>query len=254
MDFLLKDKVALVTGAGSQIGFGKAIALTLAAEGCNIIAADIDYKGAQQTADAVEALGRLAIATKADVTKSAEVDEMVKVALAKFGRIDILVNNAGRASAPKHFVDKPEGEWDFDINLNLKGVLICTKAVLPQMISRKYGKIINISSGAGKGGQVDRSIYSAAKGAVITFTRVLAKEVAASGINVNCILPFVADTHFIRDRSNPQEFLKMAASMVPMGRTSTLQDVANAVAFFASDVSSYIEGQTLNVNGGFAMD
>jgi NAD(P)-dependent dehydrogenase (short-subunit alcohol dehydrogenase family) len=254
MDFCLKGKVALVTGAGSQIGFGKAIALTLAGEGCDVIVTDIDLKGAGQTAAAVEALGRKALALKADVTRNAEVVEMVKTATKTFGKIDILVNNAGHASAARRFVEKTEAEWDFDINLNLKGVLNCTSAVLPQMLSRKSGKIVNVASGAGRTGLIDRSTYSAAKGGVIAFTKALAKEVAASGINVNCVAPFAADTNFIRDRKDPGEYLKRAVSAVPLGRATTPQDVANAVAFFVSEVSSYVEGQTLSLNGGASMD
>ena len=180
MDLGLQGKVALVTGAGSQKGFGKGIALTLAKEGCDIIAADKDFEGVKQTVAEIEALGRRAMAFKTDVSISAEVIEMVSAALAGFGRIDILVNNAGVGSTPKPFIEKTEADWDNDININLKGVLYCTKAVLGQMISRKSGKIINIASGAGLTGLAGRSTYSAAKGGVIAFTKALAKEVGSS--------------------------------------------------------------------------
>jgi 2-hydroxycyclohexanecarboxyl-CoA dehydrogenase len=255
MDLGLNGKVALVTGTGSQIGYGKGIVLTLAREGCDIISADKDFEGAKQTAAEVEVLGRKSMAAKADVTSSAEVNEMVKAALAKFGKIDILVNNAGGGSPPKPFIEKTEADWDHDINLNLRGVLNCTKAVLGHMLARKSGKIINISSGAGRMGLPGRAIYSAAKGGVIAFTKTLAREVGPSGINVNCITPGIGETNFARASNTPAEYLKqVVATTIPLRRATTPQDVANLVAFLASDVSSYILGQTINVNGGSSMD
>ena len=163
MDLGLKDRVALITGAGSQRGFGKGTALVLAKEGCDIAVSDIDPDGAEQTAEAVRALGRKAISLKTDVTSYSQVNEMVEATLAQFGKIDILVNNAGRSTPPQMFSETAEAKWDQDINLNLKGVLNCTRAVLPHMISRKYGKIINLSSVAGLRGQPSGTTYAAAK-------------------------------------------------------------------------------------------
>ena len=254
MDLGLKDKVALVTGAGSPIGFGRAIALTLAREGCDIIANDINLEEAEQAAAEVEALGRKAVAVKADVSNSAEVNDMVKAALEQFDKIDILVNNAGASIPGKTFIEKPETEWDVDINVNLKGVLICTKAVLPQMLERKYGKIINISSGIGITGGATVVIYGAAKAGVIAFTKGLAAEVAALGINVNSVAPGGAKTGFARNA--PPEFLEFVESFVakiPLGRLTEPQDIANMVAFLASDVASDIVGQTFSVDGGVTM-
>ena len=253
MDLGLNGKVALVTGAGSQKGFGKGIALTLAREGCDIIAADKDLEGAKQTVAEIQALGRKAKAFKTDVSKRSEVREMVSAALAEFGRIDILVNNAGVGSTPKPFVDKTEADWDLDIDVNLRGVLNCTKAVLGQMLSRQSGKIINIASGAGLTGLAGRSIYSAAKGGVIAFTKALAKEVGPSGINVNCLTPGIGETNFAASINAPPEHMTRVVAAIPMGRAATPRDVANAVAFFSSDVASYIQGQALNVNGGLSM-
>jgi len=250
MDLSLEGKVALVTGTGSQIGFGRCIALTLAKEGCDIIGTDKDIEGANQTAAEVRALGRQTIALKADVTKSAEVNRMVKAALAKLGKIDILVNNAGGASAAKPFVEKTEEDWDYDINLNIRGVFNCTKAVLPHMIERRKGKIIIISSGAGKVGLPYHSTYSAAKGAAITFTKALALEVIDYGINVNCIAPNIGDTNFLIHSEINRDFFKQAVEITPAKRATTPQDVANAVVFLVSDVSSYILGQALSVDGG----
>src|SRR5512136_3090779 len=163
MDLGLNGKVALVTGAGSQKGFGKTTALTLAREGCDIIAADINLEGAKQTASEVEALGRKALAVKADISKIDEVNEMVKAASAKFGRIDILVNNAGGIFNLKLFHEKTEAEIDNDINLNYRGALNCVRAVMGQMMARKSGKIVNIASiGAGKG-MAHTVVYNSAK-------------------------------------------------------------------------------------------
>jgi NAD(P)-dependent dehydrogenase (short-subunit alcohol dehydrogenase family) len=248
MDFGLKDKVALVTGAGSPIGFGRATVLTLAKEGCDIIANDINGEEAEQAAAEVRALGRRAIAVKADVTKSAEVNEMVKKGLAEFGKIDILVNNAGHAFANGPFAEQNEEDWDKDINLNLKAAMLCSKAVLPNMLERNYGKIINISSGAAKRGGPFVEAYGAAKSGVGGFTKSLAISVAAQGINVNCIAPAIAVTNFIGGKMTPG--VERMIEEIPQKRATVPQDVANMVAFLASDVSSHVVGQMYSVDGG----
>lgn len=249
MDLGLQGKVALVTGAGSQKGFGKAIALTLAREGCDVVVSDIDLKGAQQTADEIEALGRKAFAIKADVSSSTEVNAMVKTALAEFGKIDILVNNAGAIHALKPFVEITEAEINADINVNLKGAMNCTKAVVNQMISRKSGKIINISSIGAKKGKPRTAAYGAAKAGVIGLTQCLAVELAPLGINVNGIAPGLGLTGF-GGGGPPPGILEKAKTGIPLKRTTTPQDIANMVAFLASDVSSDIVGQTISVDGG----
>lgn len=249
MDLALQKKVALITGAGSQIGFGKAIAITLAKEGCDIIVSDINLDGAKQTAAEIKALGRRAIAIKTDVANSAEINMMVKTALTEFGKIDILVNNAGAISSLKDFVEKTEAECDRDIALNLKGVMNCTKAVLEQMISRKNGKIINISSIGAKKGMPHTAAYGAAKAGVIGFSSCLAVEVAPLGINVNCVAPGLGLTGF-GGGSPPPDMVEKAKARIPMRRTTTPQDIANMVAFLASDVASDIVGQNIGVDGG----
>jgi NAD(P)-dependent dehydrogenase (short-subunit alcohol dehydrogenase family) len=256
MDLGLKGKVAMVTGAGSQTGFGKGIALVLAAEGCDVIIIDKDLDGAQKTAADIRAPGRQALALKADVTKSAEVNNAVKASLAKFGRIDILVNNAGMSTPPKPFAAKTEAEWDPDIDINLRSVLICTKAVLPQMLERKSGWIINISSGVGTMGLANSSIYSAAKAGVMAFTKSLAKEVISQGVHVNSVSPGLGDTGFLRSSNviktaeTPPEFIKQVSMDIPVGRMTTPRDIGNMVAFLVSDVASDIVGQVFDVDGG----
>jgi NAD(P)-dependent dehydrogenase (short-subunit alcohol dehydrogenase family) len=244
MDLKLKDKVALVTGAGSQIGYGKGIALTLAKEGCDIIAIDIDLEGARKTAAEVEALGRKALAIKADVTNRAEVDDMVRQALEKFGKIDILVNNAG-ASIQKPFMEMTKADLDFNINVNLYGQINVAQAVLPHMISRHYGRIINTSGGQGL---PTLSIYGAAKAGVVAFTQALAKEVVSFGVIINAVSPGLAKTGLTSNA--PPEFLDGIIQQDSiLKRFCTPEDLAPVVAFLASDVCSYMVGQCVSLAG-----
>jgi len=242
MDLQLKDKVALVTGAGSQIGYGKAIAVTLAEEGCHIVAADIDLDGAKQTASAVEALGRQALAIKTDVTVPAEVDAMVVATIDKFGRIDILVNNAGASSQLRPFMEMTEEDWDFDIQTNLYGQMRVARAVLPHMITRKYGRIINTSGGQGI---PNISIYGAAKGGVVQFTKALAREVASHGVIVNAVGPGLGKTGLVYRA--PEEFLEGERQASLLKRLCGPSDVAPVVAFLASDRCSYMVGQLVQL-------
>ncbi len=245
MDLGLKDKVALVTGAGSQIGFGKAIALTLAREGCDVVVNDINIEGAEQTAAEVRALGRKALAIKADIRNKDEVDNMVKTALKEFGRIDILVNNAG---APGIGPPTSEEVWDINVNINFKGTWYVTNAVIPHMRERRSGKIVNFSSSVARSGT--GGLYAAAKEAVIGLTKSWARELGPLGINVNGIAPGMGDTGFqIAAKATPEQKQRFI-STVPMRRLTTPQDIANTVAFLVSDVSSDITGQTIQVDGG----
>lgn len=248
MDLGLKGKVAIVTGAGSQKGFGRAIAVFLAREGCSLVLADFDIQGAEHTASEIKSTGGQAIAVKVDIRNSQEVNHMVEIALDKFGKIDILVNNAGAATAPKLFIDTNEEEWDFNIDLNLKGMLKCTKAVLVHMVQRKSGKIINLSSFGAKTGGENTTVYAAAKAGILSFTKGLAAEVRPLGINVNAVAPGVGLTNFVRNA--PKELLNELVQKTPARRTTTPEDIAMAVAYFASDVSSDVVGQTLSVDGG----
>ena len=248
MDLNLKGKVAIVTGTGNPLGFGRAIALTLAREGCDIVSNDIDLKTAEQAAAEVVALGQKAIAVKADVASVTEVKDMVKTTLDHFGKIDILVNNAGAPSPVQPFVEQNEADWDRCIDITLKGAMICAKAVLPDMLQRGSGKIVNISSGGAWRCDPLGEAYVAAKAGIIAFTKCLALEVITSGINVNAVAPGWAAT---RENIPPDLYNKLVAGL-PIGRPTTSQDIANMVAFLASDVASDIVGKTYGVDGGSA--
>jgi len=248
MELGLKGKVAVVTGAGSQIGFGKAIVMGLAKEGCNIVACDVDLEGAKKTAADVESIGQGAIALKTDVTKYQDALDMVEAALKNFKKIDILVNNAGACTPPKPFLKMTEEEWNRDIAVNLNGTMNCTKAVLPHMISQKSGKIVSITSGAGIQGGMFTYAYSAAKAGIIAFSKGLSREMGPNKININLVSPGIANTGFARQA--PPGLLENAVKSIPLGRLTEAQDIANAVVFLASEAASDVTGQVLIVTGG----
>jgi NAD(P)-dependent dehydrogenase (short-subunit alcohol dehydrogenase family) len=249
MDLGLKGKVALVTGAGSQKGYGKGIALVLAKEGCDVIVADLDLDGAKLTADEIISLGQKAVAIKVDLTNSVEINAMVKSGMEQFGRIDILVNNAGGITSLKLFTERTEEEWDKELALNLKAAMVCTNAVLPQMMSRKSGKIINISSiGAGKG-MSHTVVYNAAKAAIVNFTKGIGVAVAPYGINVNSVAPGLGLTNFGGGAPLPGGIEKVI-ERIPIKRSTTPEDLGNLVAFLASNVSGDIVAQNIGVDGG----
>ena len=256
MDYGLKGKVALVTGTASQVGIGKAICLTLAKEGCDIVSTDINLEGAKQTADAVKALGRKSIALKVDVTKGAEVDAMVKAALKEFGKIDILVNNAGGNMIMGIPLTQQNSDmWQKDMALNFYGTMNCSKAVITGMAERKYGKIINFASIVAKWGLGGPSSYAASKAAVLSFTRGLATQFGPSNINVNAIAPGMLNTNFFSALPGDAitKMFDEVAGMTPLKRNQDVADIANAVAFLSSDVSRNITGQCIQVDSGLVM-
>lgn len=261
MDFGLKDKVAIVTGAGRHIG--RQIALTLAQEGAKVGVNDYFADRAKAVAAEIERLGGEAIGIKADVREESEITAMVKEVLDRFGKIDILVNNAGvlpeEASGGNFgltFAETDRRQWDGTIGVNLYGCLNCTRAVINHMIQQRYGKIVNIISDAGRVGEPRLTTYSAAKAAMVGFTKALAKEVGRYRINVNCVA-VGATPQKGTITEVPEEKMRDWFRMYPMARgwerLGLPSDIANAVAFFASDVSVWVTGQVLSVSGGYSM-
>jgi len=255
MELNLKGKVGIVTGGGR--GIGKAIALALAREGVDVVVADID--AADAVADEARALGTKSIGMKVDVSSSASVDEMVAATLKEFGRIDILVNNAG--ISPKHeggrieTAEISEDEWSQVMKVNLMGTLYCSQRVVKPMLRQGAGKIINLSSVAGKAPYVPMPTgahYNASKAAIISLTQTMAKELAPHGIRVNAIAPGRIET-ILAKLSSPESNEAMLKA-TPMGRFGTPEELAKVVVFLASDMASYITGETVNVNGGWIMD
>jgi NAD(P)-dependent dehydrogenase (short-subunit alcohol dehydrogenase family) len=262
MDLCFKGKVTLVTGAGSQIGFGRETALLLAKEGCDTVpVTDVILEDAEKTAVAIRKLGAKSIAVKADITDSNEVDAMVKKVLDKYGRIDILCNVAGgiihKDNVP---IDQQDPAiWERQLKLNLIGTMNVTKAVIPAMRAQKYGVIVNIGSGSTHQYTMGVGTYAMSKYAIDLFTRQLAFVEGPAGIRVNCVAPGPAPTNFgaiLREdapKLPPEEMKKMRAAMLgnfPLGRMGTAMDIANATVLLASDVTSYVTGQIFHVSGG----
>ena len=244
----LDDKVVIVTGAGR--GIGRGIVEKLAAEGARVVVSDVDEESARDTAEAV---GGGAVGLRADVTSKESVEAMVAEVVERFGRVDVLVNNAGWDKV-EPFLKSNESDWERVIAINLYGTLHCCKAVLPVMVEQEYGKVVNIGSDAGRVGSSGEAVYSAAKGGIIAFTKTLAREMARYKINVNCICPGPADTPLFAEIGEENPKLREALQKaIPFRRLALPQDLANAVAFLASDEAEYITGQTLSVSGGLTM-
>lgn len=244
----LQNKAVIVTGAGQ--GIGRAIATKLDAEGAALVVTDIDAEAARQTADS---LGGATISMHTDITSAESVREMVATAHERYGRIDVLVNNAGWDKG-EPFVDSAREDWDRAIQVNLYGVLNTCHTVLPVMIEQGHGTVVNLGSDAGRVGSAGEAVYSAAKGGVIAFTKTIAREMARSGINANCVSPGPTDTALFDavTEGNPKLREGLIRS-IPLRRLAQPSDLADAVAFLASDEASYITGQTISVSGGLTM-
>ncbi len=246
-----QGKTAIVTGAGS--GVGRAIALGLANGGASVVIADLSAERAESVVSEITSSGGSALAVSVDVADAPGVRDMVSKAVEKYGKIDILISNAGWDKVMP-FVDTDEGLWDRVIDINYRGHVACAHAAVPRMIEAGSGKIVFIASDAGRVGSSGEAIYSGAKGAVIAFSKALARETARKGINVNCVAPGLTDTPMLAQVSEGNEKLMGAIiRSIPLGRVGTPQEVANAALFMASADADYITGQTLSVNGGLSM-
>lgn len=255
----LKSKVAIVTGAGQ--GIGKAIALELAKEGAKVVVSDINQEHIDEAVKEIKKLGSDAIGIKADVSNSSEVGNMVKKTLEQFKTIDILVNNAGIYPF-KPLTEITEDDWDKVLDVNLKGIFYCTKAVIQKMINQKSGNIINIASidGAVVGGVIGFMglvHYASSKGGVLGFTRAAAAELAQYGVRVNAIAPGAIETPttktLIEKAPGAKEAMDKFIQFVPLKRMGKPEDIAKVAAFLASDDSSYITGQLIVVDGGYTL-
>jgi 2-hydroxycyclohexanecarboxyl-CoA dehydrogenase len=241
-------KTAIVTGGAS--GIGLATARRLARDGVAIAIWDIDEAGANRTASELVSAGGRAIGCRVDVSSRAQVNAALERVHSELGSVSILVNNAG-VTLFKPFQELTEGEWDKVMSVNLKSMLHCTQAVLPDMLAAAWGRIVNISSSSAQTGSVRMTAYSASKGGVIAFTKSLAVELAATGVTVNNVPPGFIDTPMLRASERPGGVnVDATAASSPMKRPGKPEDIAAAVAFLASDEASYITGQTLGVNGG----
>ncbi|HLN77907.1 MAG TPA: 3-oxoacyl-ACP reductase family protein [Nocardioidaceae bacterium] len=244
----LDDKIAIVTGAGQ--GIGKAIAEKLASEGATVVVTDVNETTAKETADGI---GGGAVGIRTDVTSRESVNAMVEQVKSQFGRIDVLVNNAGWDKASP-FVDSDPADWDRVIQINLYGVLNTSKAVLPVMAEQGFGSVVNLASDAGRVGSSGEAVYSAAKGGVIAFTKSTAREMARHQVNANCVCPGPTDTALFASMGGDNPKLREALTRaIPFRRLAQPSDLANMVAFFASDEANFITGQTVSVSGGLTM-
>lgn len=251
----LEGRVAIVTGSGN--GLGKAIALSLAEERVSVLISDIEIKSIKKVVAGIRRAGYAALGVRCDVAKPREVQRMVSTCLKEFGHVDILVNNAGGEGADmgdKFLEGIPLKDWQRTIDVNLKGTILCTIAVMPYMIEKKYGKVINISSQAGRyTSEMAGPYYAAAKAGQLGFTRQMALKLGPYGIYVNAIAPGLISSGprvegiwLKRTEEQRQEML----TKIPLRRLGTPEEIASVVKFLASDASSYITGATIDVNGG----
>lgn len=247
----LNGRIALVTGAGR--GIGQSIALRLAQEGASVIVNDIILTNAESVAEDIKKMGQESLAIYADISKPDDVRQLFEQIKTRFGSLDILVNNAG-CTQNVSVLEMKDEDWDRILKINLYGVFYCSKAAIKLMIPNNYGKIVSISSVAGKqgGGVWGAAHYSAAKAGIIGFTKKLAKEVAQNNITVNAVAPGVIEIPI--ENKKRLKVKADVAKKTPIGRQGRPEEVAAAVSFLSSDDSSFITGETINVNGGLYMD
>jgi len=249
--FNLKNKVAIVTGA--RRGLGKTHALTLAQAGAKVVVSDISLEDCEKVVKEIKKQKGEALAVKSDVSKKQEVEELVRKAVDKWGKIDILINNAGICQF-KPFLELTEEEWDRTININLKGYFLCSQAAAKEMAKQKSGVIVNIASVAmGQQGIGLPNIvhYCASKGGIVAMTEAMALELAPYNIRVNAIAPGMIDTPMVDTVKQDPKSIEGLLARVPLHRMGEPQEVSNLVLFLASDESSYMTGSTVVVDGGW---
>ena len=242
----LSNRVAIVTGGGR--GIGRAIALKLAEIGATVVV-NATSESARGVVEEIKAMNRQSLAILADVSLSSDVDRMVAETVATYGRIDILVNNAG-ITRDQLVLRMSDEDWDKVLNVNLKSVFLSTRAVLRHMLKQRWGRIISITSIVGITGNAGQANYASAKAGIIGFTRTIAKEVASRGITANAIAPGFIETQMTQRLTEKQR--QELTKRIPLGYLGTPRDVAEAVAFLASEEARYITGQVLNIDGGMA--
>jgi len=243
----LKDKVAIVTGGANGIGEG--VAIKFAQEGAKVVLCDLNEEQVKQAEKAIKDQGGTVLGVVCNVTDRAQVDAMVQKAVAAFGTVDILINNAG-ITRDAMFHKMTEAQWDQVFDVNLKGVFHCTQAVVGIMREKNYGRIVNISS-VSRFGNIGQTNYAASKEGLVGFTRTLAKEMGSKGITINAIAPGSVETAMFL--AVPEKIREVARKSNALQRPGSIEELANAILFFASDDSSYITGQALQVDGGAMM-
>jgi 2-hydroxycyclohexanecarboxyl-CoA dehydrogenase len=250
----LKDKTVIVTGGAG--GIGGATCRRFAAEGAKVAVFDMNLDAAQKVADDIKASGGVGAAFKCDITDRAAVDTAVAATIAQLGPIDVLVNNAGW-DVFKPFVKTVPEEWSKLIAINLTGALHMLHAVLPGMVERNAGRIVNIASDAARGGSSGEAVYSACKGGLVALSKTLAREHARHNITVNVVCPGPTDTALLagvaEGARDPAKLIEAFRSAIPLGRLGQPDDLASAIVFFGSDDASFITGQVISVSGGLTM-
>jgi 3-oxoacyl-[acyl-carrier protein] reductase len=252
--FELKNRTAIVTGAASKLGIGRATAIALAGLGADVAVCDLDKAGLEETVSEIRKRGRKALGFIVDVSNPEDVQRMVESVQKEWGRIDILVNNAG-VTKPVKVADTTIDEWERIMRINLRGVFICSKAVAPFMAKNGYGRIVNLSSVSAKrgGGVFGGAHYSASKAGVLGFAKAFAREIGPSGITVNSVAPGIVLTE-IRGGIESEEEQKKISADIPMRRFGTAEEIATTICFLASEEAGYITGEDIDINGGSHMD
>lgn len=245
----LAGRIALVTGAGR--GIGRAAAIALAQKGANVaINYNASEEGAQETAREIREIGGEAMVVQADIASGEQVEAMISEVLGAWDKIDILVNNAG-VIKDNLIIRMSESDWDYVMNIDLRGVFLCTRLATRSMVRNRWGRIINIGSVVGLAGNPGQSNYAAAKAGLVGFTRSIAKELAPRNITANMVAP----GYIVTDVTDalPEEIKERLSSLIPMGRRGEPEEISSVVAFLASDDATYITGQTINVDGGMVI-